>query len=180
MPGWERFVRRLLDEGRVQVLVTGSSSKLLSTEIATGLRGGALATEILPFSFGEVLLHAKERICVREAGGRRSSARDPGLSRAPTAGRPGARVLHNGGRLRGRLLWPRSRGPPAPRAGLRGPVRPRDRVRESALESAMAELGIDDATLVTRDDEGEEQVGAGRVRLVPAWIWTLQVDDRAG
>lgn len=44
----------------------------------------------------------------------------------------------------------------------------------------MAELGIDDATLVTRDDEGEEQVGAGRVRLVPAWIWTLQVDDRAG
>ena len=58
VPGWERFVRRLLDQGNVHVLVTGSSSKMLSAEIATSLRGRALATEVLPFGFGEALAHA--------------------------------------------------------------------------------------------------------------------------
>jgi predicted AAA+ superfamily ATPase len=60
--GWERFVRRLLDEGRTRVLVTGSSSRLLSAEIATSLRGRALATELLPFSFEEALRHAGEAL----------------------------------------------------------------------------------------------------------------------
>lgn len=58
VPGWERFVRRLLDQGDVHVMVTGSSSKMLSAEIATSLRGRALATEVLPFSFRESLAHA--------------------------------------------------------------------------------------------------------------------------
>lgn len=58
VPGWERFVRRMLDAGNVRVLLTGSSSKLLSAEIATSLRGRALATEVLPFSFHEAVLHA--------------------------------------------------------------------------------------------------------------------------
>ncbi len=57
VPGWERFVRRLLDQGDVHVLVAGSSSKMLSAEIATSLRGRAIATEVLPFSFGEALAH---------------------------------------------------------------------------------------------------------------------------
>ncbi|MCB9683194.1 MAG: ATP-binding protein [Alphaproteobacteria bacterium] len=58
VPGWERFVRRLLDQVHVRVLVTGSSSKMLSAEIATSLRGRALSTEVLPFSFAEALVHA--------------------------------------------------------------------------------------------------------------------------
>ncbi len=62
VPGWERFVRRLLDEGRVRVLVTGSSSKMLSAEIATSLRGRALTTEVLPFSFRESLVHASQAV----------------------------------------------------------------------------------------------------------------------
>ena len=62
VPGWERFVRRLLDQGRVNVLVTGSSSKMLSAEIATSLRGRALATELLPFGFGEALTHAGKQL----------------------------------------------------------------------------------------------------------------------
>lgn len=41
IPGWERFVRRLLDTGRDEVIVTGSSAALLSREIATALRGRA-------------------------------------------------------------------------------------------------------------------------------------------
>lgn len=74
-PGWERFVRRLLDEGRVRVLVTGSSSKLLSTEIATSLRGRAIATEILPFSFFEALRHAGEPAPAKWPVGTRARAK---------------------------------------------------------------------------------------------------------
>lgn len=55
VPDWDRFVRRVLDTENIEVWVTGSSSKLLSTEIATSLRGRSLATEIFPFSFREFL-----------------------------------------------------------------------------------------------------------------------------
>lgn len=41
VPGWERFVRRVLDRGQVQVTVTGSSARLLSREIATIAPPGA-------------------------------------------------------------------------------------------------------------------------------------------
>jgi predicted AAA+ superfamily ATPase len=58
--GWEAFVRRLLDSENVQIMLTGSSAKLLSQEIATRLRGRSLATEIFPFSFSESLRHAGE------------------------------------------------------------------------------------------------------------------------
>ena len=58
VPGWERFVRRLLDERGNRIVVTGSSARLLSREIATALRGRALTTEVLPFSFAEALTHA--------------------------------------------------------------------------------------------------------------------------
>lgn len=57
IPGWERFVRRLLDTENVQICITGSSAKLLSREIATSLRGRSLATEVFPFSFAEALEH---------------------------------------------------------------------------------------------------------------------------
>lgn len=53
--GWERFVRALLAEGRARVFVSGSSSKMLSREIATALRGRALSCYVYPFSFREYL-----------------------------------------------------------------------------------------------------------------------------
>lgn len=53
--GWEAFVRRGLDTENISVWVTRSSSKLLSREIATSLRGRSLTTEILPRSFSEFL-----------------------------------------------------------------------------------------------------------------------------
>lgn len=56
---WESFVRRLLDTERIQIVLTGSSSKLLSSEIATSLRGRSLRMEIFPFSFVEFLQHHK-------------------------------------------------------------------------------------------------------------------------
>jgi predicted AAA+ superfamily ATPase len=57
--GWDKFVRRVLDTEQLSVCVTGSSSKLFSTEISTSLRGRSLTTEIFPFSFKEFLSYKK-------------------------------------------------------------------------------------------------------------------------
>jgi len=56
---WESFVRGILDKEQAYVFLSGSSSKLLSTEIATCLRGRTLSNLILPFSFGEFLKQRK-------------------------------------------------------------------------------------------------------------------------
>ena len=53
--GWELFARRLLDSPLVQLCITGSSSKLLSSEVATQLRGRSLDMEVFPLSFREFL-----------------------------------------------------------------------------------------------------------------------------
>ncbi len=53
--GWEFFVERLLRNNKYRVTVTGSSSKLLSQEIATELRGRSLQYEVFPLSFVEWL-----------------------------------------------------------------------------------------------------------------------------
>jgi predicted AAA+ superfamily ATPase len=53
VPGWEAFIRRLIDEGKIEITLTGSSAKLLSREIASNLRGRALPTEVFPLSFRE-------------------------------------------------------------------------------------------------------------------------------
>ncbi|MBL8754084.1 MAG: ATP-binding protein [Planctomycetes bacterium] len=55
--GWEQYVRRLLADPRRQIAITGSSARLLSSEIATAMRGRSLTTELWPFSFREVLRH---------------------------------------------------------------------------------------------------------------------------
>ena len=52
--GWERFVRRLNDEG-YKVIITGSNAHMLSSELATHLTGRYLKTELFPFSFPEYL-----------------------------------------------------------------------------------------------------------------------------
>ena len=52
---WEKFVRRIHDSENVQINLTGSSSRLLSREIATALRGRTFSYEIFPFSFAEYL-----------------------------------------------------------------------------------------------------------------------------
>jgi hypothetical protein len=57
VPGWETFVRRILDSETIEVFVSGSSARMLSREVATSLRGRATETIIFPFSFGEYLRH---------------------------------------------------------------------------------------------------------------------------
>jgi predicted AAA+ superfamily ATPase len=52
---WELAIRELLDLQHYNMFVTGSSSKLLSREIATQLRGRTVSYLLLPFSFREFL-----------------------------------------------------------------------------------------------------------------------------
>ncbi len=55
VPSWQKFVRRLYEQGDFEITLTGFSSKLLSKEIATELRGRAISYYVFPFSFFEFL-----------------------------------------------------------------------------------------------------------------------------
>lgn len=54
--GWEKFARRLADEG-YRVMITGSNAKMLSGEIASTLGGSYAPREVFPFSFAEFLAY---------------------------------------------------------------------------------------------------------------------------
>lgn len=58
--GWDRFCRRALDTENVEIVVSGSSARMLSREVHTSLRGRGMATVIRPFSFREFLRHRGE------------------------------------------------------------------------------------------------------------------------
>lgn len=51
--GWEKFIRRLIDQEKMQLYITGSSAQMLSSEIATTLRGRGWPQEVFPCSFVE-------------------------------------------------------------------------------------------------------------------------------
>ena len=53
--GWEAYARRLVDSPKAVLCLTGSSSKLLSEEIATAMRGRSIPIEVFPLSFPEFL-----------------------------------------------------------------------------------------------------------------------------
>ena len=50
---WDKWVRKVYDTGMYRLIVTGSSSELLSGEIATSLAGRNLTYIVYPFSFKE-------------------------------------------------------------------------------------------------------------------------------
>jgi len=52
--GWERFVRRLHDDGN-KVFITGSNASMLSRELGTRLTGRYVEKRLFPFSFSEFL-----------------------------------------------------------------------------------------------------------------------------
>jgi predicted AAA+ superfamily ATPase len=59
IPNWSLWVRRMHDQyPTLRLIITGSSSKLLSREMSTELRGRAISIEVFPYSFAEYL-HAK-------------------------------------------------------------------------------------------------------------------------
>ncbi len=63
-PSWARWVRALNDSGKYRIVVTGSTSELSTDRLPSVLRGRALNTLVLPFSFAESL-----RARGTEAGG---------------------------------------------------------------------------------------------------------------
>ena len=52
---WEYFINRVYEQISKKVIITGSNSKTLHTEVAGVLRGRGLPTELLPLSFSEYL-----------------------------------------------------------------------------------------------------------------------------
>lgn len=52
---WERVIRKLRDSERYKIFITGSSSKLLSSEISTLITGRHLSYKVFPLSFKEFL-----------------------------------------------------------------------------------------------------------------------------
>lgn len=59
--GWERFVRRMQDEG-FKFILTGSNASLLSSELGTKLTGRHVGIELLPFSFKEFVTFKKSGV----------------------------------------------------------------------------------------------------------------------
>lgn len=63
--GWERFVRRLHDNGK-KVYVTGSNASMLSREMGTHLTGRHLSYSLYPYSFKEFLHFKKYELPISE------------------------------------------------------------------------------------------------------------------
>lgn len=59
--GWERFVRRMIDQD-YKFYITGSNASLLSRELGTKLTGRYIPVELFPFSFAEFLQFKKHKI----------------------------------------------------------------------------------------------------------------------
>lgn len=55
IPGWERWARKFIDLGQTQLIITGSSAKMLSRELSTAIAGRAITKVIWPLSFTEYL-----------------------------------------------------------------------------------------------------------------------------
>ncbi|OGC16157.1 hypothetical protein A3J90_01335 [candidate division WOR-1 bacterium RIFOXYC2_FULL_37_10] len=56
VPNWSLWARRIIEQNKnLKLIITGSSSKLLSNEIATELRGRTISFTVYPLSFNEYL-----------------------------------------------------------------------------------------------------------------------------
>lgn len=61
IPSWERFARKIIDTKKYQLIITGSSSKLLSSELSSSLTGRCKETHIWPLSFKEYLFFKNKK-----------------------------------------------------------------------------------------------------------------------
>ena len=55
LPNWERWVRGIAEKENIKVIVTGSTSSLLKTEVFGVLTGRSLTLEVFPLTFREFL-----------------------------------------------------------------------------------------------------------------------------
>ena len=56
---WERWARKFVDQKRAHLVLTGSSAKMLSSELSTSLTGRNLTTLVWPLTFREYLKFLK-------------------------------------------------------------------------------------------------------------------------
>lgn len=59
IPFWSKWLRRVLDQEKIKIIVSGSSSKISSVEVPTELRGRAWGQTVYPLSFEEFLRFKK-------------------------------------------------------------------------------------------------------------------------
>ncbi len=64
--GWERFVRRLYEQGK-KIYITGSNARLLSKELGTHLTGRYIQLEVYPLSFMEMIRHKYPEVLSKNA-----------------------------------------------------------------------------------------------------------------
>ncbi len=58
---WEAFIRTLYEKNKLnQIIITGSNSDMLSSELSSSLAGRFIEFTILPFSFEEYLIYHKQ------------------------------------------------------------------------------------------------------------------------
>ncbi|EKE04984.1 MAG: hypothetical protein ACD_19C00426G0006 [uncultured bacterium] len=60
VPNWSKWVRRMLDSEDIEIVITGSSSKMGSNELPTELRGRAWEIKIEPLNFEEFVRFKNE------------------------------------------------------------------------------------------------------------------------
>lgn len=73
VPEWGLFLRRLIDSNKGSVYVTGSSSRMLSAELASEFRGRSLSRELFPMSFAEFV---RQKTGIRYAAEEGFSSKD--------------------------------------------------------------------------------------------------------
>ena len=59
---YSKWVRRMLEQEKAKLFITGSSSKLLSENISTDLRGRSLSFLLFPLSFNEFLYFKEDKV----------------------------------------------------------------------------------------------------------------------
>lgn len=64
--GWERVVNSLASDFNVDFYVTGSNSRMMSSEISTYLTGRYIAFQIFTLSFGEYLMFKEKYAAIKE------------------------------------------------------------------------------------------------------------------
>ncbi|MBN2835779.1 MAG: ATP-binding protein, partial [Candidatus Delongbacteria bacterium] len=65
LPNWELWISKLYRRG-INLIITGSNSKLLSKEIASSLTGRYLQLNVLPFSFAESIRFLEQTVSREE------------------------------------------------------------------------------------------------------------------
>ena len=67
VPGWEKAINNLLEAGKADIYITGSNSKLMSSEISTYLTGRYIQIPVFTLSYKEYLEFKKKAISQKQS-----------------------------------------------------------------------------------------------------------------